>query len=185
MPIPRCVQPGIEHLPAQLETSNAVVPSFSLLTIWPIEPQINNKCCQQAIVLTLLAIIELLTIYTIFSTIIVNSQRMQFFFLFSFSDLSHRHLAQIQSFCHESALPPDDTSRIVPAYQHARDAYSFANLVEDLLMRYPAIGGLWLQFKNQLFYFIAVILVLNFILLQIQLQSLALTAHLHTVSIIL
>uniref|UniRef100_A0A6A7G3P8 Protein-associating with the carboxyl-terminal domain of ezrin n=1 Tax=Hirondellea gigas TaxID=1518452 RepID=A0A6A7G3P8_9CRUS len=58
----------------------------------------------------------------------------------SFSDLKDSHLTQIKSYCHESAVPPDDTATIVPAYQHARDAYSFASLVDDLLNRFPAIG---------------------------------------------
>ena len=64
-----------------------------------------------------------------------------YYFFFSFSELSHRHLSQIQSYCQQSAVPPDDTARIAPAYQHARDVYAFACLVDDLLVSNPAFGG--------------------------------------------
>ncbi|XP_071540906.1 uncharacterized protein [Panulirus ornatus] len=51
----------------------------------------------------------------------------------SFGELTRDHIEHINSYCHEKSIPPDDKSRISPAYQHARDSYAFACLVEDIL----------------------------------------------------
>lgn len=42
-------------------------------------------------------------------------------------------MEHINSYCHEPSIPPDDKARISPAYQHARDSYAFARLVEHVL----------------------------------------------------
>lgn len=51
----------------------------------------------------------------------------------SFGELNRDHIEHINSYCHESSIPPDDKSRISPAYQHARDSYAFACLVQQIL----------------------------------------------------
>ncbi|XP_045581033.1 protein-associating with the carboxyl-terminal domain of ezrin [Procambarus clarkii] len=51
----------------------------------------------------------------------------------SFGELTRDHIEHISSYCHEKSIPPDDKTRISPAYQHARDSYAFARLVEDIL----------------------------------------------------
>ncbi|KAG7166372.1 protein-associating with the carboxyl-terminal domain of ezrin-like [Homarus americanus] len=51
----------------------------------------------------------------------------------SFGELTRDHIEHINSYCHEKFIPPDDKTRITPAYQHARDSYAFACLVEDVL----------------------------------------------------
>lgn len=51
----------------------------------------------------------------------------------SFGELNRDHIEHINSYCHESSIPPDDKSRISPAYQHARDSYAFACLAQQIL----------------------------------------------------
>ncbi|XP_076043349.1 uncharacterized protein LOC143026587 [Oratosquilla oratoria] len=52
----------------------------------------------------------------------------------SFGDLTQDHIERISSYCHEKSIPPDDKSRISPSYQHARDCFAFAKLVEQVLL---------------------------------------------------
>ncbi|KAK4321557.1 hypothetical protein Pmani_007630 [Petrolisthes manimaculis] len=51
----------------------------------------------------------------------------------SFGELTRDYVEHINSHCHEPSIPPDDKTRISPAYQHARDSYAFARLVEHVL----------------------------------------------------
>ncbi|XP_042892966.1 protein-associating with the carboxyl-terminal domain of ezrin-like [Penaeus japonicus] len=51
----------------------------------------------------------------------------------SFGELTRDHIEHINGYCHEKSIPPDDKARITPAYQHARDSYAFACLVEEIL----------------------------------------------------
>ncbi|KAL7642636.1 UNVERIFIED_CONTAM: hypothetical protein RMT77_007200 [Armadillidium vulgare] len=51
----------------------------------------------------------------------------------SFGDLTRDHIERINQYCSEKNIPPDEKSRITPAYQHARDAYFFGKFIETVI----------------------------------------------------